>query len=102
MSFESLIATSQRLSVSLEALAALGAQLHLKHEGLDVDPRMRTLLNEIERAVDPQLLKDVDRQEQAAALALIRTIFRQAIDLLENPARVPGWHYEDPEILQSQ
>jgi len=63
---------------------------------------MRALLNEIERAVDPQLLKDVDRREQAAALAFIRTIFRQAIDLLENPARVPGWRYEDPDILQSQ
>jgi hypothetical protein len=33
MSFESLMAVSQRLSVSLEALAALGAELRLRREG---------------------------------------------------------------------
>ena len=33
---------------------------------------------------------------------LIWTIFRQALDLLENPTRAPGWSYQDPDILQSQ
>jgi ubiquinone/menaquinone biosynthesis C-methylase UbiE len=102
MSFESLMAASQRLSVSVETLAALGAQLRLQQEGLDGDPRVRALLNEIAGAVDPQLLEDVDSHHQAAALALIQTMFRQALDLLENPARVPGWSYQDPDILQSQ
>jgi SAM-dependent methyltransferase len=102
MSFESLIAASQRLSVSVETLAALGAQLRLQQEGVDGDPRVRALLNEIARAVDPQLLEDIDAHQRAAALALIQTIFRQALDLLENPARAPGWTYTDPDILQSQ
>jgi ubiquinone/menaquinone biosynthesis C-methylase UbiE len=102
MSFDSLMAAAQRLSVSVEALAALGAQLQLQQEGLDADPRVRALLNEVARAVDPQLLEDVDTHQQAAALALIQTIFRQALDLLENPARAPGWSYTDPAILQSQ
>jgi ubiquinone/menaquinone biosynthesis C-methylase UbiE len=102
MSFESLMAASQRLSVSVETLAALGAQLRLQQEELDADPRVRSLLDEIARAVDPQLLENVDSHQQAAALALIRTIFRQALDLLESPARVPGWSYQDADILQSQ
>ena len=96
------MAAVQRLSVSVETLAALGAQLRLQQEGLVGDPRVRSLLNEIDRAVDPQLLENVDSHQQAAALALIQTIFRQALDLLENPARVPGWSYQDPDILQSQ
>jgi len=102
MIFDSLMAASQRLSVSVETLAALGAQLRLQQEGLDGDPRVRALLNEIGRSVDPQLLEDVDTHHRAAAFALIQTIFRQALDLLENPARNPGWSYKDPDILQSQ
>jgi ubiquinone/menaquinone biosynthesis C-methylase UbiE len=93
---------SQRLSVSVETLAALGAQLRLQQDGLDGDPRVGALLNEIARAVDPQLLEDVDSHQQEAALALIQTIFRQALDLLECPARAPGWSHTDPDILQSQ
>src|SRR5215472_11956123 len=102
MSFESLITAAQRLSTSVEALAALGAQLRLQQDGLEGNPRVRALLNEIARAVDPQLLEDVDEHQQATTLALIQTIFRQALDLLEDPARDPGWSYKDPVILQSQ
>jgi hypothetical protein len=49
-----------------------------------------------------QLLDGVAKNEQAAALALIQTMFRQALDLLENPERVPGWSHQDPDILQAQ
>ena len=102
MGFESLIAAAQRLSTSVEALAALGAQLRLQQDRLECHPRVRALLHEIARAVDPQLLEDVDEHQQATTLALIQTIFRQALDLLEDPARDPGWSYKDPVILESQ
>ena len=102
MSFESLTAASQRLSVSVETLAALGAQLRFLQNGLDGDSRVRALVNDVVRAVDPQLLEGVERHQQAVAFALIQTMFRQALDLLENPDRVPGWSYQDPDILQSQ
>jgi len=96
------MAASRRLSVSVETLAALGAQLRFLQNGLDGDARVRALLTDVVRAVDPQLLEGLERQQQETALALIQTIFRQALDLLENPERVPGWSYEDPDILQSQ
>jgi precorrin-6B methylase 2 len=102
MSFESLMAVLQRLTVSVETLAALGAQLRFLQNGLDGDSRVRALLNDVARAVDPQLLEGVERHQQAAALALIRTVFRQGLDLLENPERAPGWSYQDPDILQAQ
>jgi hypothetical protein len=102
MSFESLMAASQRLSVSVETLAALGAQLRLQQSGLDGDSRVRALLNEVSRAIDPQLLEGVELNNQAAVLAVIQAVFRQGLDLLENPERAPGWSYRDPDILQSQ
>jgi len=102
MSFESLMAVSQRLTISVETLAALGAQLRFLQDGLDGDSRVRPLLNDVVRAIDPKLLEDVERNQQAAALALIQTTFHQALDLLENPERAPGWCYQDPDILQSQ
>jgi SAM-dependent methyltransferase len=102
MSFESLMAISQRLSVSVEALAALGAELRWRQEGLEGDARVRALLHEVVNAVDLQLLDGVDPDREAFVLALIQTIFRQAVDLLENPGRVPAWTHQDPIILQSQ
>ena len=102
MTFESLMAVSQRLSVSVEALAALGAELRLRQEGLEGDPRVRALLHDVVNAVDPLLLGGADADREATVLALIQTIFRQAADLLENPARTPAWSYQDPIILQSQ
>lgn len=102
MSFESLMAASHRLSVSVEALAALGAELRLRQEGLEGDPRIRALLLDVVNAVDPLLLGGIDADREATVLALIQAVFRQAVDLLENPARVPAWSYQDPIILQSQ
>jgi hypothetical protein len=94
MSFESLMAASQRLSVSVETLAAIGAQLRFLQSGLGADSRVRALLNDVVRAVNPQMLEGLESYQQTAALALIQTSFRQALDLLENPERVPGWNYQ--------
>ena len=69
MSFESLLLASQRLSVSVEALAAVGAQLRLQQQEVDGDPRVRVLLNDVVRAVDPQLLENVDAQQRQAPLS---------------------------------
>jgi SAM-dependent methyltransferase len=102
MSVESLMAAALRLSVSVDSLAAVGAELQLRQEGPDVDPRVRALLHDILRATDPRLLEGVDDRQEASTLALIRAIFRQAMDLLDNPAREVGWSYRDHEILQGQ
>src|SRR5215469_3338178 len=102
MSFESFIKKWQILNGSVEALAALGAELRLRREERSGDSRVRSLLQEIVRRIEPGLLDDLDSNQELAALALIQACFRQAIDLLENPGRAPGWNYEDPVILESQ
>jgi SAM-dependent methyltransferase len=102
MSFESLMSVVQRLSVSTEALAAVGAELGVRLGPESGDPRVRALLAEVVHGLGPTLLDDLDAQQQATVRELIRTVFRQAHELLENPARPPGWTLEDPAILQSQ
>jgi 2-polyprenyl-3-methyl-5-hydroxy-6-metoxy-1,4-benzoquinol methylase len=102
MSFESLITKWQTLNWSVEALAALGAELRMRWEELSGDSRVRSLLQEVVRRIDPELLDGINANEERAVLALIQTSFHQAIDLIENPARAPGWNYQDPVILESQ
>jgi SAM-dependent methyltransferase len=102
MSIDSLTGAALRLGVSVDTLAAVGAELQLRQEGSDGDPRVRALLQDIMRAADPRPLDDIDYSQEAAALALIRAIFRQAMDLLDNPGREAGWAYRDGEILQTQ
>jgi hypothetical protein len=91
-----------QLSTPVQTLAALGAELRMRQGGLHGDPRVRELLRDVLRAVDCQLLNATDPYQQATALALIQTIFRQAIELMENCERKPGWVHRDPVILQSQ
>jgi methylase of polypeptide subunit release factors len=83
-------------------LAAVGAELQMRQEGINGDPRLRALLRDVLTAFDPQLVDAMDDAQQATALALVQTIFRQAHELLEYPARKPGWVHTDPVVLQSQ
>ena len=88
--------------MSVEALAALGAELRLRREGPGGESRVSPLLHDVVRCIEPGLLDGIDANQKLAALALIQACFRQATDLLENPGRAPGWNYEDPVILESQ
>jgi SAM-dependent methyltransferase len=101
MSTESLLSASQRLNASVEALAALGAELRLRRDKMTIDARVRDGLREVIAGIAPDLLDSVSADQEAVCLAFIRAFFRQALDLLENPARAPGWTYEDPIVLQA-
>lgn len=100
MSSDSLMSAVQRLSTSMEALAALGAELRLRRHGLFATPRVRQLLQEVVQCLDPKILDGLTSDQEATALAIIEGSFRHAIDLLDNPARTPGWSYSDPAVLQ--
>src|SRR5262245_16307920 len=101
MSFESLMGVVQRLNASTEALAALGAELRLRREGAQANPETGQLLQDIVQSIDPSLLDGVSPQQEAVALAAIGAGFHYAVDLLEHPARAPGWLHRDPVVLQT-
>jgi precorrin-6B methylase 2 len=101
MSPETLLGLSQRLNASIEALAALGAELRLRRDGLKLEGPIRDGLREVIEGLQPGLLDSIDPEQATVCLAFIEAFFRQAMDLLENPARPPGWVYEDPVVLQA-
>ena len=90
------------LCASMDALAALGAELRRRREGLPVSPAVHELLDEVVRRIDPDLLTGVTTDQEATALGIIESFFRQAADLLERPARAPGWSYEEPLVINGQ
>ena len=102
MSFETFMRQLHGLNSSLETLASIGAELRLRRDGLTGDPRVRALLQDVVHRIDPTVLDGINPSQAQAALGLIRTSFRQAMDLLENPERAPGWVYEDPVVLDAQ
>jgi precorrin-6B methylase 2 len=102
MNFEAFLRQLHTLNSSLETLAAIGAELRLRRDGLTGDARVRSLLRDVVHTIDPAVLDGINPGQAQAALGLIRTSFRQAMDLLENPDRAPGWVYEDPVVLDSQ
>jgi precorrin-6B methylase 2 len=98
--FDELMAEVGRLVASAEALAALGARLRADVERIVLDPGVEVALD---RAVAELHLNldGVDDRERMIAAMYARAFLRQALDLLEEPGRAPGWSYEDPVILLS-
>jgi hypothetical protein len=95
------MATMTRLVASAEALAVLAARLRAHVEGIDLDPDIEAALDGIlaELGVDVAALDDAER---LGVGLMARSWLRQAVDLVENPGRPPGWGFDDPVILRSQ
>ena len=102
MSFDALMKTTYRLAASLDALSALGAELRLRREGGSIPAEVQIRLKDVMRVVDPLALSDLSPEDEATALAIIESLFRQAVDLLHNASRAPGWFYTDPKIINGQ
>jgi SAM-dependent methyltransferase len=102
MSFEAFLRQLHNFNSSLETLAAIGAELRLRRDGHTGDARVRSLLQNVVHRIDPTVLDEISPSQAQAALGLIQSSFRQAMDLLENPERAPGWVYEDSVVLDSQ
>ncbi len=90
-----------RLNVQLTAMASLGAEMKLRLAGEAGDPLTRPLLQSITDLLGPGLLDDMEDGEEAGALGLLQTFFRDASSLLDAPGAKPGWTHSDPVILRS-
>ena len=99
MSFEQVMGTVQGMSAAVDTLAAIGAELSLKTSGTQADPSIESALARVLEAAGVPDLDELAPPQQAMALALIRTFFAQAADLLAEPTRTPGWTFTDPDVL---
>ena len=98
MSFEEIIGATQRWSTATEALAALGAELALLASG-GGDPAVVERLHAVTQAAGLSGLDELPPPQQAMVLGLVRTTLRQALDLVDQAGRAPGWAFTDPVIL---
>jgi precorrin-6B methylase 2 len=99
---QSLRELAGRLATSTEALAALGAALRLRASGQEAPAQVQACLDEVVDAlgVGPALAS-ASPEELGRALAPIRALFLQSVDLFTDPTRAPGWAYTDVELLES-
>ena len=94
---------TNRLLTSANALAAMTARLRLTELGEEGDPAVRVQLDRVADALESRELYDgLDERERAIVIAFSRSYLRQALDLVEDPTRAPGWNYTDPVLLQAQ
>lgn len=97
------MALTNRLLTSAYALAAVTARLRLSELGEDGDPAVREELDRVADALESRELYDaLDERERSIVIAFSRSYLRQALDLVDDPARAPGWSYTDPVLLQAQ
>jgi SAM-dependent methyltransferase len=99
---ELLLGLVQRLNISVEALAAVAARLRLRSEALTPDPVVTRMLQGISDAVGVPSVATLSNEQIQMVTGNVRSMLRQALDLVEQPERAPGWVYSDPVVLQSQ
>lgn len=104
MTFDMVMGTLQRLNVSVEAMAALGAVLRARAEGLELAPEVAPILAEVAAlvGVGEAEVEGLPAAQLRAAAGFAQSFLRQAEDLVAAPDRGPGWAYDDPVVLQSQ
>ena len=105
MSFEDLMAVVGRWLVATEALAAVGAELNLSpvqgaEPGPQPHPDVLRALRAVSAAAGLAGPGDLPEPQRDMVRGLIRMCLRQAQDLLDDPARAPGWTFTDPAILR--
>jgi SAM-dependent methyltransferase len=102
MTLQNSVSELWRLAQSMQTLAAIGAEIRLRQDSSAGDQRVRDLLQDVMSAMDPSPLEGLNAGQEAMLLSIIRIVFRDAADLLNDPARAPGWSYSDAEMLEAQ
>jgi SAM-dependent methyltransferase len=103
VSIEDVIGAAMRLHGSAMTFAALGARLRLAAEpDLDGDPDIVAALDAVLEAAGVPPVAQLTPEQQAQAAAMLRSLFRQTADVIEDPGRERGWRHTDPFVLQGQ
>lgn len=99
---EHVLRTSRELNRATESLAALGAYLRMRSEGIEVDPVLAAELGNVVEAMGINAASDLSAEDSAIVLGFIRAFFTQASSLLDDPGQLAGWTSTDPDLLQNQ
>jgi SAM-dependent methyltransferase len=99
MAFEQVMGQVQQWAGAAQGLAGLGARLAAMEAGSSVPPDVLAALDEVVAAAGLSDLDELPPPQRGAALALSRAFLHQAVDLIDDPGRAPGWGFTDPAIL---
>jgi len=102
MSYSALLAKAHELEAAAQTMGALGAELRLRQTGQDGDPRVRGALQAVVKNLEPGLLDGLEPDQIAAIIGHVTYALQEALDLIREPERAPGWGYKDPAILQER
>ena len=100
MSFEDVMTVVSRWLTATEALAAVGAELTLKQAPEPGHPTVVAAVQAVSATAGLTGLDELTGPQRQMVTGLIRMGLHQASDLLDEPARPPGWTFTDPAILQ--
>lgn len=99
MSFEDVMIAVSRWMLATEALAAVGAELTLAETGEPGHPDVVRALRAVSVAAGLPDLDQLAPPQRQLVCGVARMCLRQAQDLIDDPARAPGWTFTDPDIL---
>lgn len=102
MAETTLTTTSRELVLRAQAIGALGAELELRRRGAAGDRAVRDALGGVVAALGLDALDATPPTEAAAALGIIIYTLQEALDLIRDAEREPGWSYTDPDVLQER
>lgn len=89
-----------QLTLSAEALGAVGAALQLRATGREAPPQLQEHLEIAIAAIGgPDLLAGVTPAEAGSLVALCRAMLSQSLDAIAHADRAPGWGFTDPQVL---
>lgn len=102
MSFPTLYAKVRELAATAQAMGALGAELRLRQLGKDGDPRLRSALRAVVDKFGPEQIDALAPGQIATIVGQLTYALQEALDLIREPDRAPGWTYEDSSVLQER
>jgi len=102
MSYPELFSKALDLTAAAQTMGVLGAELRLRQMGKEGHPRIRESLRRVLDTLEPGLLNGLERGQIAAIIGQLNYSLQDALDLIREPERAPGWAYTDPAILQER
>lgn len=96
---EEVMGTMMQWATATEALAALGAELTLLQADGDAPPEIVDAVGAVTKAAGLSDLSELPAPQRASMLGMVRLFVHQAVDLVDDAARAPGWTFTDPAIL---
>ncbi|HZD89498.1 MAG TPA: hypothetical protein VE224_05325, partial [Pseudolabrys sp.] len=103
MTYDQLYGKTRELLAAVQIVGAIGAELRLRQARRDGDPRLRGALQAVtDEVFGPGALDRLEPGQIATVVGQATYALQEALDLIREPERAPGWTYTDRAVLQER